>query len=207
MKASVWLVAVMLAVALAACGPQGKVTVGKTHGGARTYLSEWQDIEPSKSLIDVAVLPKAIVNKVEQRIRDNRILHQRVYFDGNGHLFVEHMLGPNALFFLRVTTDTNNFSIVADGFKDWIGSKTDAAETNKKRIYSRGARGGWLTTVPVSSYRDCILARVGFLSRPEKNRTADEHYDTIVWYRDCTGKRTKEQVMDFLRGLKIVPSA
>ncbi len=207
MRTAIWIAAAMLSAALAACGPQGKVTVGKTTGGARTYFSEWKDIGPSKLRINVADLPKAIINVTEQRVRDNRILHQRVYFDGNGYLLMQHMLGPNALFFLRVTTDTNDFSIVADEFKDWIGSKTDIAEANKKRIYNRGTRGGWLTAVPKSFYRDCILARVGFLSRPEKNTTSDEHYDTIVWFRDCSGKRSRAEVERFLKGLKIVSPA
>ena len=193
----------MMTVALAACGPAGK-TIGKTTTGQRTYLSEWRDIEPGKLRIDVSDLPKAIVDVTEQRMRDNGILQQRVYFDGNGYLFIEHLLGPNDIFLLSVTTDTNNFSTVANEFKDWIGSKTSMAEANKKRIYTRGIRGGWLTAVPASFYRDCILAMVGFLSRPEKNRAFDEHYDTVVSFRDCSGKRSMEEVRDFLNGLRIV---
>ena len=207
MRAAIWIAAAAMTAMLAACGPQGKVTVGKTHGGARTYFSEWRDIGPSELRINIAELPKAIMNVTEQSIRDNRILHQRVYFDSVGYFLMQHMLGANALFMLRVTKDANDFAKFAEEFKSWIGARTNEAAANKKRIYVRGVRGGWLTTVKTESiYRDCILARVGFLSKPEKNYTADEHYDTVVWFRDCSGKRSVEEVESFLSRLEIVSS-
>ena len=45
---------------------------------------------------------------------------------------------------------------------------------------------------------------LGFLSDGTKARTSGEHYDTIVHFRDCTGRRSMEEVEAFLRGLKLV---
>ena len=121
---------------MAGCGPQGKVTVGKTHGGVTTYFTEWRHIEPSELRFNIGDLPNANVTEVTQRMRDNRILHQRVLFDNHGRLLMQHMLGPSALFILRVTKDTNDFAKIADEYKEWIGFRSNEAEANKKRIYS-----------------------------------------------------------------------
>ena len=52
-----------------------------------------------------------------------------------------------------------------------------------------------------------MLGVVAFLSRAGKNRSSDEHYDTIVRFRDCSGKRSVEEVKDFLNRLRIVSQA
>ena len=95
MKAPILIAAAMMAAALAACGPQGKVTEGTTSVGTRTYLTEWQEIDPGKLLVNFGSLKNAEITWTEQRIRDNHVVHQRVDFDGRGRMTVEHLRGPN----------------------------------------------------------------------------------------------------------------
>ena len=76
------------------------------------------------------------------------------------------------------------------------------------RIRRHGSRGG-----PVAGATDsltgatCVLGVLAFLSNDTKNRSSDEHYDTIVRFRDCSGKRSVSEVKDFLNGLRIVSRA
>ena len=50
----------------------------------------------------------------------------------------------------------------------------------------------------------CLLARVGFLGDTNKPTSPGEYYDTIVRFRDCSGKRSTDDVEAFLNGMKIV---
>ena len=50
----------------------------------------------------------------------------------------------------------------------------------------------------------CFLARVGFLGDTNKPTPVGEYYDTVVRFRDCSGKRSMDDVEAFLNGMKIV---
>ena len=51
----------------------------------------------------------------------------------------------------------------------------------------------------------CIIARIGFLSDPAKGgRATYEVYDSGMSYRDCSGKRTLDDVVTWLESAKIV---
>ena len=202
MKASRWIVAAMLTAMLVGCGPTGK-TIGKTTTGQRTYNSEWREIDPSRMLIDFGKLDGAAVTRTEERIRDNSIIQQRVYFKGPGFVYLEHLAGASAVYSLRVTDRHNNMSKLADKYLSRFNIQE--ADIEKGRIRKYGSRGGWVgRATEKGTGADCIASRVAFLSRADKNRGADERYDTVVSFRDCSGERSLEEVREFLNGLRIV---
>ena len=209
MKAHFWIAAAMLSATLAACGPQGKVTQGQTSVGTRTYLTEWQEIEPPKLVVNFSDLDGAEITWAEQRIRDNHIVHQRVDFDGRGRLTVEYLGGPNSVFNTRVTESFNDVPMALADMTDFLrGYTVHERDLESGRIRRHGSRGG-----PVASATDrttggtCVLGVLAFISSATKNRSSDEHYDTIVQFRDCSGKRSVSEVKDFLNGLRIVSRA
>ena len=202
MRTAIWIAAAMLSAALAACGPAGK-TIGKTTTGQRTYSTEWREIEPGRVLIDFGRLDGAAVTYTEERIRDNAIVQQRVRFDGRGHVYLEHLVGTFAVYNIQVTDRHNSASKVVDRYLSRY--EVPAVDLEKGRIRKYGSRGGWVGRAKEKATgADCVVARLAFLSRAGKNRRTDEHYDTVVSFNDCSGKRSVEEVRDFLNGLRIV---
>lgn len=205
MKMSIWIAAAMMTVALAACGPAGK-TIGKTIGGQRTYNTEWREIDPGRVLIDFGRLDGAAITRTEERTRDNAIVQQRVYFDGRGFVYLEHLLGPFAVYNIRVTDRHNDMPKLADKYLARFDIQT--ADMEKGRIHKYGSRGGWVgRATEKGTGADCIVSRVAFLSRADKNWGTDERYDTVVSFHDCSGQRSVEEVREFLNGLRIVSRA
>jgi len=206
MKARIGMAAALLTAALAACGPQGSVMEGATSVGSRTYLTEWQEIDPDKLLVNFSDLAGAEITWAEQRIRDNHIVHQRVDFDGRGRMTVEHLRGPNTIFHTRVTERYNDVTAALSDMKRFLGDyRVYEHNLESGRIRSRGSRGGLVASAPdTATSETCVLGVVAFLSKAAKNRSSDEHYDTIVRFRDCSGKRTEEDVKAFLKGVRIV---
>ena len=202
MKTTICIAAASISVLLAACGPTDK-TIGKTTTGQRTYSTEWRKIEPDRVLIDFGRLDGAAVTYTEERIRDNAIVQQRVRFDGRGHVYLEHLVGAFAVYNTQVTDRHNSASKVVDRYLSRYN--VPPADLEKGRIRKYGSRGGWVgRATEKATGADCIVARLAFLSRAGKNRATDERYDTVVSFNDCSGKRSVEEVREFLNGLRIV---
>ena len=206
MKATICIAAASIGALLAACGPQGKVTQGQTSVGSRTYLTEWQEIEPAKLVVNFSDLNGAEITWAEQRIRDNHVIHQRVDFDARGRLTVEHLRGPFSIFTMRVTDQFSDMPKALEDMKRFHSRYTvQEGDLESGRIRSRGSRGGLVARAAESlTGTACVLGVMAFLSSGSKNRTLDERYDTIVRFRDCSGKRSVSEVRDFLNGLRIV---
>ena len=198
----------MLTAMLAGCGPAGK-TAGKTTTGTRTYNTEWQTIPPKRVLINVGDLDNAAVTWTEERIRDNSIVQQGVNFDGTGRIYVEHLVGSHSLYNAGVTERHNNLSKLLPRLDRSLPRyNVRAADPEKGRIRKYGSRGGWVgPAMERGTGNDCIVGRVAFLSRTAKNSRTDERYDTVVSIRDCSGKRTVEEVKEFLTNVRIVSRA
>ncbi len=206
MRTAIWIAAAMLSAALAACGPQGKVTQGQTSVGSRTYLTKWQEIEPAKLVVNFSDLDGAEITWAEQRIRDNHVVHQRVDFDARGRLTVEYLSGPNSIFTTRVTERFNDVAKALADMKHFLrGYTVHEHDLESGRIRRHGSRGGLVASARHSTTGGtCVLGVLAFLGTATKNRSLDEHYDTIVRFRDCSGKRSVSEVKNFLNGLRIV---
>ena len=215
---SVWspclkLVALAAAAAsAAACVPEGPTatggSIGKTIGGVPTYHTAWRSIEPHELMVNIVDLKGATVQRAEQRNRDNALVHQRAWLDsGLGWLTIEHVIVSR--FNLQTTqyfndpTTAKNY--VAKFYKN--GNRKFAYEESRK-IHAYGERGGWVHLVRTpDTGRTCIFAMVAFLSDPAKlhSHITDEIYDTGVRFRYCSADRSLDEVVAFLKGLKIVP--
>ncbi len=110
---------------------------------------------------------------------------------------------------LRTTQHVNDPTTaknrVAKFYKN--GNRKFAHEESRK-IHAYGEHGGWVHLVRTSDIGlTCIFAMVGFLSDPAKphSHITDEHYDTSVDFHDCSADRSLDEVVAFLKGLKIVP--
>ncbi len=195
-----------MAATLAACVTNPAMT-GKDIHGATTHHTEWRTVAPREAIINIADLKGASEPRfrlrTERRVRDKELVQQRIYFDVmTGYIGVEH---TTAFFDYASTRYVNDPGSIKDRIDEFYGKTVrDADYEESRRIYSRGTRGGWLHVV-----RGCIFAGIGFLdesnSRLWTEVSADEHYDTIVDFRDCSRTRTVDDVEAFLNGLKIVP--
>ena len=76
----------------------------------------------------------------------------------------------------------------------------------RRKVYRFSERAGWALAARGRNSGDvCILARIGFLSDPAKTGARiDEHYDTSFSFTDCSGKRSIDDVVNWIEDAKIV---
>ena len=200
---SKYLTLVAAAFLVSAC-QTGIDTSQRDSGGTTMHLSQWKPIKPHELVINVADLEGIEISNPESRIRDNRILQQRATFDGaTGFLRIHHhqVAGYNQHVTRRMNSRENAKTEVNKYFK---GQKKKIVHGEARKISSSG-RGGWLMSVDVQDIgKTCFLATVGFLGDTNKIAPVGEHYDTIVRFLDCSGKRSMGDVEHFLNGMKIV---
>ena len=204
MKIRLAALAATLCAVLAACGPQGETTAGKTIVGASTQLSQWQSIPPASFPVDLSALGN--IDRSERRVRDNHIVQHRAYFDGSGYIWVEHLTASNHVFSLRTTDRYNKADWVLATARRYFGERKEKMTVGeKRRIHTYGKRGGWVVSVSNEQRsRTCLISRLGFLEDGSRARTSGEHYDTGVYFLDCTGQRSLDDTVAFLKGLKRV---
>ena len=194
-------------VVLASCGPQGETKVGKTIAGASVQLSQWHSIPPADLLVDLSGLKNiGNISRSERRIRDNHIAQHRAYFDGSGYIWVEHLTAANRVFSLRGTDRVNKADWVLDTARKFFGKRNETMTVGEKRhIHKYGKRGGWVVSVSNDQHsRTCLVSRLGLLNDGNRARASGEHYDTYIYFRDCSGRRSLDDTVAFLKGLKLV---
>ena len=178
-------------------------TSRKDTGGRTMHMSQWKSIEPHELVINIADLDGIVISEPQSRIRDNQLLHQRARFDGAGSLVIQH----HPIFgYSQHTTNQLNSREDAKAYIDrYYKGRNQRIVHGEARKISSGDRGGWMTSVYVQdAAQTCFLARVGFLGDTNKPTPVGEYYDTVVRFRDCSGKRSMDDVEAFLNGMKIV---
>lgn len=197
-----YLTLVAAAFLVSAC-QTGIDTSRKDDGGTTVHLSQWKSIQPHELVINVADLDGIVISQPQSRIRDNQILHQRARFDGAGFLVIQHIqvLAYNQ----HVTSRMNSREDAKADVDGYYKGRNQKIVHGEARKISSGDRGGWMTSVDVQDTgQTCFLARVGFLGDTNKPTPPGEYYDTVVRFRDCSGKRSMDDVEAFLNGMKIV---
>lgn len=189
---------------LGSCGPQGETTVGKTIGGASTQLSQWQSVLLADFPVDLGDLGN--ISRTERRVRDNHIAQHRAYFDGSGYIWMEHLAAAKHVFSLRTTDRLNKVDWTLEAARRYFGNRKEKMTVGeKRRIHEYGKRGGWLVSVNnEQGSRTGLFSRLGFLDDGNRARTSGEHYDTLIYFSDCSGRRSLDDTEAFLRGLKLV---
>ena len=175
-------------------------------GGTVMDLTKWNPIKPHEIVLNIVDLPKAEVSRADRRIRNNGThLQQRAWFDGRkGFIHIEHafsyVYNDRTTFYFQ---DPETTKKVAAVYCRRAGKTCDTGDARK--IHAYGERSGWVRPVRVrETGRECIGAVMGFLSADKFHTLPEERYDTGITYRDCSGKRTLDEVVEWLEGLKIV---
>ena len=197
-----------LAALIAAYGPPALAQDNRPRdsSGAVMDLSKWHSMPTHEFMLNIVDLPGAEFTHAERRVRNKAVPHERAWFDGRrGFLFVEHA-------FVRVyrsyVTDRLKSREYADGLLDRWGQRRGQVfeAVERRKIYRYGERAGWVYAVRGKrTGESCIVSRFGFLSDWAKmGHLTDERYDTTVNYRDCSGKRSFDDVVTWVNGAKIV---
>ena len=200
-------VAVIAALAFGSPAALSQDNRPRDSGGFKMDLSSWRSIPTHEFMLNIVDLPGAEFISAERRVRDHRVVHQRVWFDGpQGFLFVTHV--PAAGGYKKSVTDrfrsARNAREAAESHWRAAGEPFDVEESVE--IHTSRRRGGWVHATRGRYYgRLCFIARVGFLSRRSKvNRRPHVYYDTLISFRDCSGERSLADVATWLEGAKIV---
>ena len=197
-----YLTLIAAAFLVSAC-QTGIDTSKKNAAGGTMHLSQWKSIKPHELIINIADLDGIVISKPESRNRDNRLIHQQARFDGGGGLFLEHAQG---IFSEYTTNDIDSRENARAELSRYYKKRNQKIVRGEEREISSGDRGGWMTSVVVQNTgQTCILARVGFLGDTAKGGSLPGvYYDTIVRLRNCSGKRSMDDVEAFLKGMKLV---
>ncbi len=175
-------------------------------GGTIIDVSEWHSMPAYEFLLNIVDLPGAFFTGGERRVRNNSVPQQRIWFDrGKGRISVEHVYV--GLYNTYVTDRMKSREYAEkrlDRFSESRGEVFVAEE--RRKIYRFSDRAGWVLAARGRNTGDvCILARIGFLSDPAKTGTqVDEHYDTSFSFLDCAGKRSIDDVVNWVESVKIV---
>lgn len=197
--------AVLLATALA-LPALGQDKPQRDSGGAIMDLSQWHAMPPHEFMLNIVDLPDAEPTRTQRRVRNKGIPHERVWFDdGESFILVEHIYTG---VYNEYVTDSMQSGEAADKLLDLFGR--NRGETfkvqEKRKLYQFGERAGWAYTVSGRHTRQtCIISRLAFLTDWGKiGQRTGERYDTSFAFRDCSGKRTIDDVVTWLEGAKLV---
>ena len=200
-------VSLIAALALASPAALSQDNRPRDSTGFKMDLSTWRSITTHEFMLNIVDLPGAEFTSAERRVRDHKIVHQRVWFDDRkSFLFVGHF--PSAGGYKKRTTHdfrSGRFARkAAERYWGGVGEPFDVEESVE--IHTSRRRGGWVHATRGRDYgRLCFIARVGFLSKRWKvSRRPYEYYDTGIAFRDCSGKRSVADVVTWLEGAKIV---
>ena len=200
-------VAVIAALAFGSPAALSQDNRPRDSGGFKMDLSPWRSIATPEFMLNIVDLPGAEFISAERRVRDHALVHQRVWFDGpQGFLFVEHL--PSTRGYNRRSSNNLRSAWYARKTAEryWRGAGEPFDVEESAEIHTSRRRGGWVHATRGRNYgRLCFIARVGFLSRRWKvSHRPYEYYDTLIFFRDCSGERSLADVVTWLEGAKIV---
>lgn len=174
--------------------------------GAVMDLSRWHSMPPHEFMLNIVDLPNAEFSRAERRVRNKGIPHERIWFDNRrGFIFAEHVYTG---VYNEYVTDRIKSGEAIDKLLDLFGrnrGQTYAVEERRK-IHAFGERAGWAYEVRGRHTSEtCIIARLGFLTDWGKmGHRSGERYDTSFSFRDCSSKRSLDDVVAWLESAKIV---
>lgn len=193
---------------LAACGGVALAKDNRTRdsGGTIIDVSAWRSMPAYEFLLNIVDLPGAFFTGGERRVRNNSVPQQRIWFDrGKGKISVEHVyVGIYNAYVTDRLKSREYPQKLLDRFSKSRGEAFVAEE--RRKVYRFSERAGWVVAGRGRNTGDvCIVARIGFLSDPAKTGArVDEHYDTSFSFTDCSGKRSIDDVVNWIEGAKIV---
>ena len=206
MRIRLYALAVATLPALLAAAALAQDNRPRDSSGAIMDLSKWHSLPTHEFMLNIVDLPNAEFSGAERRVRNKGIPHERVWFDNRrGYIITEHVYTG---VYNEYVTDRMKSGEAIDKLLDLFGrNRGQTYEGGEKRkIYAFGDRAGWAYVVRGRHTSEaCIIARLGFLTDWGKmgHRTG-ERYDTSFSFRDCSSKRSLDDVVEWLGGAKIV---
>ena len=176
---------------------------GKDISGATSCWSESSSEALSSFPINLIDLPEAVIAGITHRMRNNSVSHYRVTLnpgDLSGSWLSLQIAGT--FFSVETTRNIEN----PDSHKKFIRRIAGSAEIRESTRIRDHSRTGWLGAYkPTSSARWCYAAALAFEPSPWGGGRVDEIYEMIVRMKDCTGRRTHEQLEEWLYSIRAVP--
>ena len=207
-------IAIMITTALffSSCKTTENIdTSQRAISGKVMHLTEWKSIQPHELVVNISDLEGVSILRAQQQVRDNQIIKQRAWLglsDGHDHdLDIQYGVGTWLFKFSETKRLNSEEKFKETVSKYYMKQNLKVIHEETRKVYRHGDRGGWLSSVRTSGPAQyCILARIGFLSDSTKFLPVGELYDTIVLFRDCSRKRSLDDIEAFLNGMKIIPS-
>ena len=203
MKVVATISAIVILAAFLPAGSLAKDEPPRASDGSIIDLSKWHAIPVHEFMLNITDLPDVTLDRAQRRVRDNSIPHEQIWFDDDkGGIIVEHI--TVGVYSVRVTNRTRTRDHMEADLDDfWQAIGEDFKVEQRQKIYRYGERAGWVYEMRGKRTGTvCIVAQFGFLS-PGKQVT-DERYDTAVSLYDCSGKRSFQDVADWINDAKIV---
>ncbi len=176
---------------------------GKDISGATSCWSETSSEAVSAFPINLIDLPETRIGGITHRMRDNSVSHYRVTLnpgDLSGSWLSLQIAG------VTFNAETTRHIENPDAHKEFIRRTAGPAEFREITRIRDHNRTGWLRAYkPASSLRWCYAAALAFEPSPWGASGVDDLYEMIVRMKDCTGRRTREQLKDWLYSVRAVP--
>lgn len=190
---------------LIACFIVLAIVVG-TRSGAAEDPAKWTAMAAHEFMLNIVDLPGVELGRAQQRMWKGRVPHHRMRFDGGkSFVRVDHL--PDWFYNRRITEKYQDRAEMDRRVSRLGRSRGKNFEaTERRKIYSSNERGGWVYAAREKmSGQTCIVSRFAFLTDWRKLGSASgEHYDTLVYFRDCSGRRSLDDVVSWVEGAKIV---
>ena len=176
---------------------------GKDISGVTSCWSKSSSAALRSFPINLVDLPNAVIGGITHRLRNNSVSHYRVTLDPGG-------LSDSWLSLQVAGTafGPGNTRYVEDleAQKRLMGRFAGrSAFPNLIRIRDH-SRTGWLGVYKSgTANRWCYAVLLAFEPSPLAAEYADELYEMVFRMKDCTGRRTRVQLEDWLHSVRAVP--
>ena len=176
---------------------------GTDISGATSCWSESSSSAMDSFPINLADLPNSIIGGITHRMRDNDVSHYRVSLNPGDLSFSWLALQIAGTLFNAETTRHVEDPVTHREFVRQIGGAAEIREMTRIRDHGRT---GWLGEYRSgSSLHRCYAAVLAFEPSPWAAGSPDEMYEMILRMKDCTGRRSREQIEEWLYSLQEVP--
>lgn len=176
---------------------------GKDISGATSCWSKSSSAALHSFPINLVDLPDVIVGGIRHRLRNNAVSHYRVTLNPGDLTWSWLSLEVAGTAFGPATTRYFEDRETQQPFFQEIAGREKLRGIIRIRDHSRT---GWLGVYKrASSTRWCFAAVLAFEPSAWGAGRADELYEMILRMKDCTGRRTRVQMEDWLHSVRAVP--
>ena len=176
---------------------------GKDISGATSCWSKSSSAGLRSFPINLVDLPNVVVGGITHRMRNNSISHYRVTLSpGDMRNSWLSLQVAGVAFGPRTSRHIEDVEAQKAVVRRAVGP-TEFREITRIRDHSRT---GWLGAYKrVSGIRWCYAAVLAFEPSSWGAGRADEIYEMVLRMNDCTGRRTREQLQEWLHSVRAVP--